>query len=35
MGKVMKVVMPKVKGKADGALVNKIVKEELEKAEAD
>lgn len=31
MGKVMKVVMPKVKGKADGAFVNKIVKEELEK----
>lgn len=31
LGKVMKVLMPKVKGKADGALVNKIVKEELEK----
>lgn len=34
MGKVMKVVMPKVKGKADGALVNKIAKEELEKIQA-
>lgn len=31
LGKVMKVLMPKVKGKADGGLVNKIVKEELEK----
>jgi len=29
MGKVMKVVMPKVKGRADGSLVNKIVKELL------
>lgn len=29
MGKVMKIVMPKVKGKADGSLVNKIVKELL------
>lgn len=29
MGKVMKAVMPKTKGKADGALVNKIVKELL------
>ena len=31
LGKVMKVLMPKVKGKADGNLVNKIVKEELAK----
>lgn len=31
IGKVMKVFMPKVKGKADGNLVNKIVKEELGK----
>lgn len=29
MGKIMKVLMPKVKGKADGALVNKILKETL------
>ncbi len=29
IGKVMGVVMPKVKGKADGALVNKIVREKL------
>lgn len=32
MGKIMGAVMPKVKGKADGALVNKIVKEKLSKA---
>jgi len=31
MGKVMKILMPRMKGKADGAQVNKIVKEELEK----
>lgn len=31
IGKVMKVLMPRVKGKADGGLVQKIVKEELEK----
>lgn len=31
LGKVMKVLMPKVKGKADGNLVSRIVKEELEK----
>lgn len=31
MGKVMAALMPQVKGKADGGLVNKIVKEELEK----
>ncbi len=31
MGKVMKILMPRMKGKADGALVNKVVKEELEK----
>ena len=29
MGKVMGAVMPKLKGRADGALVNKIVREEL------
>lgn len=31
MGKVMGALMPKVKGKADGNLVNSIVKEELNK----
>lgn len=31
LGKVMKVIIPAVKGKADGAVVNKIVREELEK----
>ncbi len=35
MGKVMKEVMPKLKGKADGALVNKIVKEGLENTEGE
>ncbi|GJM16794.1 MAG: aspartyl-tRNA amidotransferase subunit B [Thermodesulfobacteriota bacterium] len=30
IGKVMKVLMPKVKGKADGSIVNKIVRELLE-----
>ncbi|MBI1971418.1 MAG: GatB/YqeY domain-containing protein [Candidatus Wildermuthbacteria bacterium] len=30
MGKVMAALMPKVKGRADGALVNKIVKEFLQ-----
>lgn len=29
MGKVMSVIMPKIKGKADGSLVNKIVLAEL------
>lgn len=29
MGKVMSAVMPKLKGKADGALVSQLVKEEL------
>jgi uncharacterized protein YqeY len=29
MGKVMGAVMPKLKGRADGSLVNKIVREEL------
>lgn len=29
MGKVMGVVMPQVKGKADGGLVNRIVKQQL------
>ena len=32
MGKVMGALMPKVKGKADGGLVSKIVKEELAKS---
>ncbi len=31
MGKVMGALMPKVKGKADGSLVSKLVKEELSK----
>lgn len=31
MGKVMGAIMPKVKGKADGGMVNKLVKEELSK----
>lgn len=31
MGKIMGALMPKLKGKADGGLVGKIVKEELEK----
>jgi uncharacterized protein len=31
IGKVMGVLMPKVKGKADGGLVSKIVREELAK----
>ncbi|PLV56808.1 GatB/YqeY domain-containing protein [Thermotoga sp. SG1] len=30
LGKVMKLVMPKVKGRADGKLVNKMVREILE-----
>ena len=30
MGKVMSAVMPKVKGKADGSLINKIVQEHLQ-----
>jgi uncharacterized protein YqeY len=30
-GKVMKLIMPVVKGRADGALVSRIVQEELEK----
>jgi uncharacterized protein len=29
MGKVMSAIMPKVKGKADGALVNKLVQQHL------
>jgi uncharacterized protein YqeY len=33
LGKVMKVLMPRVKGKAEGGLVNKVVREELEKLE--
>jgi uncharacterized protein YqeY len=31
MGTVMKYLMPKVKGKAEGSLVNRIVREVLEK----
>jgi uncharacterized protein YqeY len=31
MGKVMSAIMPKVKGKADGALVNKLVQQQLSK----
>lgn len=31
MGKVMSVLMPRIKGKADASLVSKIVKEELNK----
>ena len=31
MGKVMGALMPQVKGKADGSLVQKIVQEELKK----
>ena len=31
LGKVMKVIVPDLKGKADGKIVNKIVREELEK----
>lgn len=34
IGKVMGVLMPKVKGKADGNLISKIVRESLSKAEA-
>lgn len=33
IGQVMKIIMPRTKGKADGGLVNKVVKEELEKLE--
>jgi uncharacterized protein len=29
MGKVMSAVIPKVKGKADGSLVNKLVQQHL------
>ena len=29
IGKVMEVLMPKVKGKADGGLVSKVVREEF------
>lgn len=32
MGKVMAILMPKVKGKADGSLVSRLVKEEIQKA---
>jgi len=33
LGKVMKTIMPRMKGKADGKLVNRVVREFLEKAE--
>ncbi|MGH7885031.1 MAG: GatB/YqeY domain-containing protein [Thermodesulfobacteriota bacterium] len=33
LGKVMKIVMPKLKGKADGTVINKIVRDELQKLE--
>lgn len=33
LGAVMKIVMPELKGKADGKIINKIVREELEKLE--
>lgn len=29
MGKVMSAIMPKLKGKADGALINKLVQQHL------
>lgn len=32
-GSVMKIIMPAVKGKADGSMVNKMVRQELEKLE--
>lgn len=31
LGMVMKIIMPRIKGRADGSLVNKIVREELDK----
>ncbi|HEX3033879.1 MAG TPA: GatB/YqeY domain-containing protein [Thermodesulfobacteriota bacterium] len=34
LGKVMKEIMPRMKGKAEGGMVNKVVKEELERLEA-
>ena len=33
MGKVMKGIMPRIKGRAEGSLVSRIVREELEKKE--
>lgn len=33
LGKVMKIIMPRMKGKADGKLVNSMVRDLLEKAE--
>lgn len=33
MGKVMKSIMPRLKGRAEGSLVSRIVREELEKKE--
>ncbi|MEQ9619356.1 MAG: GatB/YqeY domain-containing protein [Deltaproteobacteria bacterium] len=32
-GNVMKIIMPAVKGKADGSMVSKVVRQELEKLE--
>ena len=31
LGKVMKIIIPVLKGKADGTVINRIVREELEK----
>jgi len=31
LGMVMKIMMPRIKGRADGSLVNKVVREELDK----
>jgi uncharacterized protein len=33
LGKVMKIIIPAVKGKADGSIVSRMVKEELDKLE--
>jgi uncharacterized protein YqeY len=33
LGKVMKIIMPRTKGKADGTTLNRIAREELEKLE--
>jgi len=32
LGKVMKIIIPVLKGKADGTVINRIVREELEKS---